>query len=394
MIADRIQQRLCVNLRRKSNVSPNRPYFKAFLILKGNSSIVSEHLSLDNIPPILLPSGKTRIKRVAYLAEVRNQALRPLNTSQSVPLDQKIATSRFDKVLFVNDIVFSPLDAAQLLFSTHADDNGRAEYRAACAIDFINPFKFYDTFASRDLEGYSMGVPFFPWFSNAGQGVSRKEVLEGKDAVRVRSCWGGMVAFDAKWFQGPSSELSYGDEEIANSKAINTLSKASLEVGGRSNIEPISPIRFRAETDTFWDASECCLIQADIQDSRWAGPDESSDYGIYVNPFVRVAYSTRTFNWLGTTRRFERLYSGIHNLANHFAGLPVYNPRRTEVEGEEVDERVWVYDDPNWQDSKDLVGDDSSKGQKMKGSYQTIKRIAGRGGFCGLRALLVPKGES
>jgi hypothetical protein len=357
---------------------------RSFLILVGNSSIVSEHLSLDNIPPVLLPSGKKRIKRIAYLAEVRNQALRPLDVSQTRSIRQNISTTRFNKVLFVNDIVFSPLDAAQLLFSTHADDSGRAEYRAACAVDFINPFKYYDTFASRDLEGYSMGVPFFPWFSNAGQGISRKEVLESKDAVRVRSCWGGMVAFDAKWFQSPDTGPPQDDGEI---EAINKLSKKTLEI----REQPLSPIRFRAETDTFWDASECCLIQADIQDSHPAGPDESPDYGIYVNPYVRVAYSSRTFNWLGVTRRFERLYSGIHNLANYFAGLPFHNPRRTEIEGEEVDEKVWVYDDPNWQDNKELIGEDATKGQKRKGSYQTVKRIAGRGGFCGMRALLVLK---
>ena len=56
-------------------------------------------------------------------------------------------------------------------------------------MDFINPFKFYGTFASRDLEGYSMGLPIYPWFSSAGKAQSRQDVLDQKDAVRVRSCW-------------------------------------------------------------------------------------------------------------------------------------------------------------------------------------------------------------
>lgn len=93
------------------------------------------------------------MKRIAFLAEVRNRALRPLEAD---PL------MRFDKLLFINDVIFDPIDAVQLLFSTNIDASGRAQYGAACAVDFINTFKFYDTFATRDFEGYAMGIPFFP----------------------------------------------------------------------------------------------------------------------------------------------------------------------------------------------------------------------------------------
>ena len=77
----------------------------------------------------------------------------------------------------------------------------KAQYRAACGVDFINPVKFYDTYATRDLEGYSMGLSFYPRFTDAGKAKSQRDVLEQKDAVRVRSCWGGIVAFDEKYFQ-------------------------------------------------------------------------------------------------------------------------------------------------------------------------------------------------
>jgi hypothetical protein len=165
-------------------------------------------MDLDQLPTVVIPTtGEKRVKRITYLAETRNRALRPLNSNgnsngNSDSEEMKLATrTRFDKLLFLNDVAFDPIDALQLLFSTNVDSNGIAQYRAACAVDFINPFKFYDTYPTRDLDGYSMGLPFFPWFSSAGSERSRQAVLAGSDSVPVRSCWGGMVAFDARYFQ-------------------------------------------------------------------------------------------------------------------------------------------------------------------------------------------------
>jgi hypothetical protein len=93
--------------------------------------------------------------------------------------------------------------------------NHKPRYRAASAVDFINPFKFYDTYATRDLEGYSMGLPFFPMFSDSGSGQSRKDILAGKDAIPVRSCWGGLFAFDAQFFQ--PGETAFSKVEVAGS---------------------------------------------------------------------------------------------------------------------------------------------------------------------------------
>lgn len=293
------------------------------------------NMVLEDAPPVeeltrvRLPDGSDRTKRIAYLAEVRNRALSPLNEHPEI---------KYDKLLYLNDVVFDPIEAAQLLLSTNMDEHGNTAYRAACAVDFINPFKFYDTFATRDLEGYSMGVPFFPWFTSAGSGSSRQDVLAGKDAVRVKSCWGGMVAFDAKPFQ-------------AN-----------------------PPLRFRATPDIYWDASECCLIHADLLDQSTF--DESGDYiGVYMNPFIRVAYSSTTLSWLRRVKRVERLFTIPHNLINHLVGLPWFNPRRTEVVGSQVEEKVWVED----------------KSLKAGGSFQMETREATGGGYCGMRTLQVIK---
>ena len=274
-----------------------------------NSSLVyEEHLPTEDIPMVTLPDGSKRIKRIAYLAEVRNRALQPLDERSDVT---------YDKVLFLNDVVFDPIDAVQLLFSTNANEIGEASYNAACAVDFINPFKFYDTFATRDLEGYSMGVPFFPWYSNAGQGLSRQDVLGGKDAVRVKSCWGGMVAFDAKFFQASRTPSHDGQFDSGIERASNR------------NLGLFEPVRFRAVPDLDWDASECCLVHADIL-SASANMALEDDAGIYQNPYVRVAYGPWTLWWLPITRRFERLYTVPHTLINRLVGLPWYNPRRME----------------------------------------------------------------
>ena len=295
------------------------------------------HLDLSDIAKVTLPDGTERVDRIAYLAEVRNRALHPLQRQQGHN------GTEYDKVLFLNDIAFHSIEAVQLLFATNQDERGQARYLAACAMDFINPFKFYDTFATRDYEGYSMGVPFFPWFSGAGKGVSRQDVLDGRDAVRVKSCWGGMAAFDAAFFQA-------------------------------QKLERTQPLQFRAERDLYWEASECCLIHADLRSSVYT-ENEDEERGIYVNPFVRVAYSRTTLRFLSLTRRFERLYSLPHSLVNRLARMPRLNPRREEDEGAKVQERVWKAD-------PDKTGG---------GMFEEVTRVAGAGGFCGMRALQVIK---
>ncbi|MCJ1453028.1 hypothetical protein MMC28_003373 [Mycoblastus sanguinarius] len=294
-----------------------------------HSMVLEDEIPLEDLPHVTLPDGSERTKRIAFLAEARNRALQPLAEHPEI---------KYDKLLYLNDAVFDPIEAAQLLLSTNLDEHGHTAYRAACAVDFINPFKFYDTYATRDMEGYSMGVPFFPWFTDAGNGFSRQDVLDGKDAVRVKSCWGGMVAFDAKPFQG----------------------------------DP--PLRFRSTPDTYWDASECCLIHADLLNQGTF--DEDGDFvGIYMNPFVRTAYDNGTLWWLPKVKRFERLYTIPHNIVNHVVGLPWFNPRRTEIAGAKVLEEVWTPD----------------KGLKAGGSFQTQTRKAQGDGYCGKKMLQLIK---
>ncbi|EAS27831.3 uncharacterized protein CIMG_09035 [Coccidioides immitis RS] len=311
-----------------------------------NSSIVTgDHIPLSQFPTVTLPNGEERTKRIAYLAEVRNRVLRPLDPSYNPGSDAngfRRTSTKFDKVLFLNDVYFSPIDAVQLLFSTNADPGGRARYRAACAVDFISPVKFYDTFVVRDAEGHSIGTPFFPWFSTAGEGQSREDVLAGKDSVPVRSCWGGMAAFDAKTFQRPQSS---------------------------ETLELLLP--FRHDPEPFWEAAECCLIFADIE-QHLGTPDPEKASGVFINPYIRAAYSRRTWEWLPFVRRYERIFNNFQRIGSAY-GYPRYNPRRLHEPGQLVKQKVWVTDAQ----------------RPLKGSYQEFERLASAGGFCGERTMFV-----
>lgn len=209
-----------------------------------------------------------------------------------------------------------------------------------------------------------MGARFYPWFTSAGEGSSRADVLAQKDAVRVKSCWGGMVAFDARWYQPRWHSDPESNEPV--------------------NAEIQSPLRFRATNDTFTDASECCLIHADIT-AALSEELSAEGTGIFMNPYIRVAYSTATFKWLSFARRFERLYSPLHTLVNWVYRLPSRNPRRLEQPGETVNDRVWVWDDNSKAAIRNSSVDQLPKG--LHGSFQDIQRVASAGSFCDVQML-------
>jgi hypothetical protein len=331
---------------------------------------VADNLDLSTLPRTTLPTGETHLKRIAFLAEVRNRALAPIDSNGVI----------FDKILYINDVNFDPIDAAQLLLSTNIDPSGRTNYAAACAVDFINPFKFYDRFATRDTDGRTTGLPFYPWFTNYGSATSRNDVLSGTDAVRVQSCWSGMVAYEAKWFQDqdvlhPSPNVS----ENAHMDASAILNASTTLTSPNPNR---SPLRFRYEEETFWESSECCLINVDLQ-LRRTEKGLPNDSGIYMNPYIRVAYDEKTLSWLSLTRRPESLYPLIHNILNPMVGFPSPNPRIGEIPGQIVTDTVWEYDDAEKGLAKNATNAD------LHGHWTEVTRTATAGGFCGSRNLLI-----
>lgn len=315
-----------------------------------NSVVYEDQVSLDIIPNITMPDGSIRTKRLAYLSEMRNRALRPLDTLAGVN------SMAFDKILFLNDIVFQPLDAAQLLFSTNMDEDGRAQYLSACALDWKNPFLFYDLYAQRDADGFSNGVPIFPLFSGAGAGLSRADMLAQKDAVRVQSCWGGMVAMQAAYVQNLNTSLPRPDFQDVGSHVINPARPTGITV----------PVRFRYEPEIFFDACECCLFLADVSQAARAAGAPKSETGVFVNPYVRVAYDWNTLCLQPLVQYWETLFAIPHAIVSYFSSLPTHNPHRLVKEGDDFVEEVWNTSSNSW----------------------TLETRTGRNGlFCGVREM-------
>lgn len=203
-----------------------------------------------NDPNVL--SGTKELRRIPYLSALRNQGLEPL-------IDMHMKHGRlFDKILYLNDVYFEPSDILTLL----ATNEGH--YDVACGIDFHYPPAFYDTFALRDLEERGPVMATFPYFRAQS---TREDILAGRPA-RVASCWNGVLIVDA----APYYDRIEGTEH-----------------GQRMN----AGLRFRGVPDSLalrhLEASECCLIHADLVARGHGGR------GIFLNPAVRVGYNAHAY---------------------------------------------------------------------------------------------------
>lgn len=293
--------------------------------LMCNSELVHEpQVSLDDFPTVTMPDGSKRMKRLAYLTELRNKAMWPLDRYNET-------IGAFDKVLYLNDIYFRPLDAAQLLFSTNADEHGRTHYLSACAMDFREPGIFYDSYALRDADGYAPGSQEYPVFTYAGNAISRRDMLGQTDAVRVSSCWSGMVAMQAKWVQNTeSTSLPTPNFQDIAAHVINPDLPERVK----------APIRFRYEPEPFADSCECCLFLADVTTvARNAG---APDTETFLNPYIRVTYSPSLLSYALLSKRWESIWTPLQTFYTWIRGLPELNPHRTVKEGETFTEEVWV----------------------------------------------------
>jgi hypothetical protein len=328
--------------------------------------VTGAHSPLSDLPKVRLPNGEEQVQRITYLAEIRNQLLRPLDPAHAASNDtegfRSASHAHFDRILFLNDVYFNPADALQLLFSTNGGD-----YRAACAVDFTRGPLFYDTFATRDYDGYRIDQPLYPWFAPAGSAISREDVQAQKDAVRVRSCWGGMAAFEASIFRPTPGSESHCRPETS-----------------------CLPLQFRGSNEPFWEASECCLIFADIEEQHG-----QSDR-VFINPYVRVAYTKGNFDLIPFFRRFERFFEHIQYLQTKIYYSNV-NPRRSHVPGEWVDDVVWqdrlvaTSASGGFEESKINIST-TEKNAGLRG-WSTVRRRASTGGFCGERTMFVMKGD-
>ncbi|KAI9770184.1 MAG: hypothetical protein M1839_003250 [Geoglossum umbratile] len=144
------------------------------------------------------PRGKRELRRIPYLSRLRNFTLQPL---EKLLLEGR----SFDKILFLNDVVFTVkrllylnlsqnplvLNRVQTEDILNLLDTRGGEYAAACSLDFSKPPKFYDTFALRDSSGREAASQTYPYFSSR---ASRNAISAGRE-VPVQSCWNGIGVY-------------------------------------------------------------------------------------------------------------------------------------------------------------------------------------------------------
>lgn len=161
-------------------------------------------------------------------------------------------------------------------------------------------------------------------------------MLAQTDAVPVSSCWGGIVAMQAKYVQNLKDTLPDPNFQAIGSPVIDPASPRNVT----------SPVRFRYEPEVFVDACECCLFLADV--AQVARREEGKELGTYVNPYVRVAYDLKALSWLPWVKRWERLFSVPQAILSTLLHLPTRNPHRAVQEGDGFMEEIWVNEGGSW----------------------------------------------
>ncbi|KAF2478553.1 cryptococcal mannosyltransferase 1-domain-containing protein [Neohortaea acidophila] len=203
---------------------------------------------------IRTPRKQLERRRIPYLADLRNLVMQPL-------YEMEKKGEKFDKILFLNDVVFNSDDVRTLLATRGGD------YAAACSLDFKHPPVLYDTMALRDSEGHDPLSQRWPFFRSRN---SRRAMKAG-DPVPVDSCWNGIVVMDAAPF--------YADKPLAFRGIPDSLAASHNE------------------------GSECCLIHADNPLAR--------SRGVWVNPRVRVSYDTEAYGKISPTPPWLSMWQSV-----------------------------------------------------------------------------------
>ncbi|KAF2725789.1 glycosyltransferase family 69 protein [Polychaeton citri CBS 116435] len=240
----------------------NEMNVKATIVLEelSHADIIADPPKTDNDHDGWIKSprtGELRRRRIDYLAQLRNTVLKPL-------WDLEAEGEHFEKVLFLNDIVYSPPDILRLL------NTRDGKYAAACALDFETAPAFYDTFALRDSSGYPAIMQNWPFFRSR----SSREALMANKPIPVQSCWNGAIAFDATPFYSSYTPKSHRRLEFRG--VADSLAQKHVE------------------------GSECCLIHADNPLSS-----VRTMRGVWINPNVRVGYCAAIMNKLHEARTWE-----------------------------------------------------------------------------------------
>ncbi|KAJ5595137.1 uncharacterized protein N7459_001345 [Penicillium hispanicum] len=174
--------------------------YEILAALKSQIEAMGSHFSLSTSN--VNPTGGD-MSRIEALAELRNKALDPLKTINTMGHGTELAGTFSPEavIIFINDIALCPEDILELVLQHVSQDA-----HMTCAFDWIfNGTLFYDVWVSRSL----VGNTFFEiphdgsWtyskdmFFDEPDGKRRYEAFQ---PMQVYSCWGGMVTLDAAPF--------------------------------------------------------------------------------------------------------------------------------------------------------------------------------------------------
>ena len=217
------------------------------------------------------PAAADRLKagdRVKYLAELRNQALRPL-------MDHDEGSSKdYTTVVFLNDVAICSEDILELVHQRH--------YQKAdmvCGMDWtyvgIDP-TFYDVWIARGMNGDTFfDIPEDGNWNSAwnilwNNPPARERVWTGKP-FQVFSCWNGATAFTAKPFL--ESQIRFrrsGDDECPDGEPKTWCADLWNLGYGKIAVVPIVNLEYSDEAATR-------IKEAKGYVSNWMGGEGESD---------------------------------------------------------------------------------------------------------------------
>lgn len=229
---------------------------KAFL------SLLKLFLTAMQIPHAIHSTNISKPKdvhRIAYLANVRNEALKPFWEHPE--------REKFLRVVFLNDVYFCAEDFWELLYQSVGQDADMT-----CGLDYDRGDShhgpgFYDSWIDRDLQGH----PFSKWpFDNFIRNSYARRLLQSGKPFQVACCWNGGAILH------PGPFLNHS-------------------------------IRFRMARveENECSASECSLVCKDFAQS---GYDR-----FLVIPRVKVAYDLRTWKRVMELKASNPVYMNYPN---------------------------------------------------------------------------------
>ncbi|PVU91425.1 hypothetical protein BB559_004157 [Furculomyces boomerangus] len=182
-------------------LGPQNIYFSLYENGSGDSSkyilsmfkVTLDKLGIRNIVSVDREQKPKSVHRIEYLAKLRNKAIEPLET-------ESLNGRKYDKIVFMNDVVFCRNDILELLYQSEHQQSDMT-----CPLDFDTggpdgrEILFRDTWVARDLGGES----FHKGLNDMVPHKPSMERFKNNLPFQVQCCWNGAAVLNAKPFYEP-----------------------------------------------------------------------------------------------------------------------------------------------------------------------------------------------